>query len=101
MPERDRLEIARAQLLVVDMQERMLRHVTDQETVVNQTVRMIRAAREMELPITLTEQYPQGLGPTDARVLAVAGAAERLDKRTFSVCGDPRCQERLVPLGRP
>ena len=101
MPDTDRLEITHTQLLVVDMQERMLRHVADQETVVNQTVRMIRAAQEMELPITLTEQYPQGLGPTDQRVLTAAGAAERLGKQTFSVCGDPRCKERLAALGRP
>ena len=101
MPDTDRLEITHTQLLVVDMQERMLRHVADQETVVNQTVRMIRAAQEMELPITLTEQYPQGLGPTDQRVLTAAGAAERLGKQTFSVCGDPQCKERLAALGRP
>jgi nicotinamidase-related amidase len=101
MPHTLRLDINHAQLVVVDMQERMLPHVADQEAVIAQTVRMIRAAQVMELPITLTEQYPQGLGQTDARVLEALGEVERFKKQTFSAYAEPRCKERLVSLMRP
>jgi nicotinamidase-related amidase len=83
------------------MQERMLTHVANYESVISQTVRMIRAAREMELPITLTEQYPKGLGRTEQRVRDAVSDVEPLEKETFSAFGEPRCKQRLLSLMRP
>lgn len=95
-PERDK-----TQLLVVDIQQRLTPSIADGDTVVAQIVRMCRAAREFELPITVTEQYPQGLGCTVPAVTAVTEDATKLEKTTFSVWRDDACRERLKSLDRP
>jgi nicotinamidase-related amidase len=102
--ETQRLARSQAQLVVVDIQEKMLPHVAENDGVLAQSVRMIRAAVEMELPITVSEQYVRGLGPTLPEVLAAAGAPpryERIEKMTFSVMGHEPLRERIVGLGRP
>lgn len=101
MSHNDHLDITHAQLLVVDIQARLLPHVGERTRVVLQAVRMIRAAREMELPITVSEQYPQGLGASDPRIVEAASDAARIEKVAFSVCGEPEARERIVSLLRP
>lgn len=96
-----RLEAARAQLLVIDVQERLLPHIHEQEAVVGQIVRMMRAARELDLPCTITEQYVQGLGPSAAAVREAAGDGGRIEKMTFSVCRDEAAQGVLKKNVRP
>lgn len=91
----------RAQLLVVDVQPRLLPSIHDRQSVAAQVVRMCRAARELELPVTITEQYPEGLGHTAPDVAAAAEGAVKLEKSTFSVWADDACRERLGSLGRP
>ncbi len=90
-----RLDTAHAQLLVIDMQERMLPHIHNCDSITTATIKMIGAARVMELPLTLSEQYPKGLGPTDRRVLEAAGITPQITKTTFSVCADERAREHL------
>ncbi len=97
----DRLDREHAQLLVVDFQEKLLPSITDHDNVVAQAQRMIQAAVVLELPITVSEQYPRGLGPTVPPILAAAEGATRFEKLTFSFCGDPACRARLATVLRP
>ena len=60
----DRLDCERAQLLVIDIQERLLPSIAEHAAVLASAERMIRAAVALELPITVSEQYPRGLGAT-------------------------------------
>ena len=101
MAGQDRLDLTHAQLLVVDLQQKLIPHVRDHADVIAQSVRMIRAAVELDIPITLTEQYRKGLGPTDPAVVEACGDAPRLEKLAFSVCGDEAARERVVSLMRP
>ncbi len=96
-----RLEAGRAQLLVVDIQERLLPHIHEYTRVVEQTARMCRAAAQLALPVTLTEQYPEGLGATTPAVREVTSDATRLEKLTFSVWQDAALREHLTDLDRP
>ncbi|MBK8914534.1 MAG: isochorismatase family protein [Phycisphaerales bacterium] len=89
------ISIAATQLLVVDVQERLLPHIDEHERVVTQTVRMLRAARLMGLTRTLCEQYPQGLGGTDRRIGDAADGSPVLHKMTFSAARDPALLEHL------
>lgn len=90
------LERSRAQLLVVDVQEKLLPHITNYESVLSRVCQAIHLANTLEIPVTLSEQYPQGLGPTACAVLESAGKAEVLQKLTFSVCRDQQCAEWLA-----
>jgi len=95
------LDAKRAQLLIVDLQEKLLPHIAGHESVLSQAVRIARAACELELPITISEQYPQGLGRTPSAVLVAAEGASRVEKMTFSVWRDEAAREKLLGLGRP
>ena len=101
MPRVPRIDGRKAQLLVVDLQEKLLPQITDRESVISQSVRIIRAVRELKLPITLTEQNPDGLGRTAAAVADAAGSTDPFRKMTFSVWQDAGCRERLLEPRRP
>lgn len=96
-----RLNREQAQLLIVDIQERLLPHIHLHEAVVAQAVRMTRAAHALELPVTVSEQYPEGLGATTPAVSEAAADAPRCTKMTFSFCTDAACRERITSVTRP
>ncbi len=98
-----RLDREHAQVLVVDIQEKLLPFIHEHESVVAGAVRMIRAAAVLEMPVLLSEQYPQGLGETTPAVKdAVAEVeAERAEKMTFSFCADETCRKKLSAVMRP
>jgi nicotinamidase-related amidase len=52
------------QILVVDIQERLMAAMPQARPVILQVDRLLTAARALEIPILATEQYPRGLGPT-------------------------------------
>jgi len=95
------LSAAHAQLLVVDLQEGLLPQIHEQETVIAQTVRMVRAAVELEIPVTISEQNPSRLGRTLSAVLVAAPNATRIEKMTFSVLRDEQARAHLVEQLRP
>ena len=51
-------------LLIIDIQERILPVINNNQIVVNNTLKLIRGFKILGLPIYFTEQYPNGLGPT-------------------------------------
>lgn len=99
-----RLERARTQLVVVDIQEKLLPFISEHEQVLAQAGRMIRAAVELDLPITVSEQYVRGLGPTRPEINDALGGPEnfeRFEKLAFSLCRDEPLRHRVVALKRP
>ncbi len=92
-----------AQLVVVDLQEKMLPHIAQREDVLAQAVRMIRAAGEFEIPVTVSEQYVRGLGPTVPEVTAALERLRhaRLEKTSFSLLKDAPLRARITGLARP
>ncbi|HOA52268.1 MAG TPA: hydrolase, partial [Thermogutta sp.] len=51
-------------LLVIDVQERLIPHITDHKRIVWNIRRLIDAATILGVRVVGTEQYPKGLGPT-------------------------------------
>ena len=84
-----RLDPATTALLIVDLQERFAPAIHGWERVVERTRLLIRAARQLDLPIWVTEQYPRGLGRTVADVADLLGEDVRpYEKVAFSACVD-------------
>jgi len=85
-----------AVLLLIDLQERLLPAIYDGEVVVDRAVRLAEAARLLDVPVRVTEQYPAGLGKT---VPPLAGYRQAmLAKTTFSAAADPGFSA-LLPAG--
>lgn len=89
-----------AVLLVIDIQEKLAPHIHEIETVTFNTLRMIRVARLLKLPIILTEQYPDGMGNTIAALTPDLAGCVPVAKRTFSCWRDPVFHAQFMALGR-
>jgi nicotinamidase-related amidase len=75
-------------LLVVDVQEKVIRLVPGHERIIWNVRRLIDGAKVLGIPAAATEQYPQGLGATVPELAGRLGAIP--SKLTFSCgeCGD-------------
>jgi nicotinamidase-related amidase len=76
-----------AVLVVVDLQEKLLPAIAEKERVLRNSRLLLRAARELELPVVLTTQYAKGLGPTVSDVLEEAPGLTPIDKVAFGCFG--------------
>jgi nicotinamidase-related amidase len=76
-----------AVLLLIDLQQRLVPALHDNETVIARSVRLAEAARLLDVPVRATEQNPAGLGPTVPPLAAYPQAV--LPKTTFSATEDP------------
>ncbi len=88
-------------LVVVDVQGKLARLMHGRESLFASLGKLIRGARELELPIVWAEQNPEGLGPTIPEVskFMPEGLAP-IPKFSFSCCGEPRFIEALEKTGR-
>lgn len=84
------------QLLVVDLQERLLPVISGESIVRANARRLIQAARWLEIDCLATEQYPKGLGSSVADIAEVY-AAHVVEKMTFSAVGPESVRYWLEP----
>jgi nicotinamidase-related amidase len=78
------LDRGRAALVVVDVQEAFRPAVLDFDRVAGASATLVRAARILDLPVIVTQQYPKGLGQTVPEVGEHLDGIEPLDKVSFS-----------------
>jgi len=97
MPRADRLTARYGALLVVDVQDKLLRAILDRDRLLTNVVRLVRAAKLLEIPALATEQYPKGLGPTVPELAELI--PDRPAKTTFDGCGAPGIVEGLASRG--
>ena len=89
----------RSHLLVVDLQARLMPAILDGDAIVPRVNILLKAAGRLGVPVTVTEQYPQGLGSTVPAILETVPAdAVVLPKTSFSAAGDPATAERVTSL---
>lgn len=90
------LTAARSHLLVVDIQERLMPAIREGDQVVRNARILLTAAARLRVPVTVTEQYPRGLGPTIPEVLErVPASAIRHEKIHFSAAAEPSVDETI------
>ncbi|HDR90346.1 MAG TPA: hydrolase [Bacteroidetes bacterium] len=81
--------------LIVDIQERLLPHIHNHEVLERNTILLIRGLQILKVPLTVTEQYPKGLGGTVEPVKKWLETDEFIEKTAFSCCDEPRFAEKL------
>lgn len=82
---RERLDRRSCALLVIDLQEKLLPAIPDRESLLADVTLLVRGAAIWNVPATLTEQYPQGLGPTVTPLRELLPAPR--EKMTMSAAG--------------
>lgn len=89
-----------AALLLVDLQPSLVAAVRDGASVLARARLAAAGAALLGIPVLLTEQAPDKLGPTDASLLAAAGPAARVHpKLAFSALAAPGLPEALRAAG--
>jgi nicotinamidase-related amidase len=94
------LETDNSVLLIIDIQEKLLKLVHQREKLIDNIQRLIKGMKVFEIPIIVTEQYPQGLGTTISEVTQLLPDIKRLSKVCFSCCGDETIIKELKTIGR-
>ena len=99
----DTLDRERAIVLVIDMQGRLVDLMHRPRMILDGTARLLRLAGMFDLPVIVTEQYPQGLGSTREEIEAVIEETDpagrrtrRVEKNSFGCCGEPAFEEALA-----
>ncbi|MHC4441844.1 MAG: hydrolase [Planctomycetota bacterium] len=87
-------------LMVIDAQEKLLPAIHEADSYVEMMRRMIEAAKVLQVPVILTEQYPQGIGKTSPVLREALGTLQPIEKVRFSACVDP-VVDRMRELARP
>ena len=90
-------------LLVVDIQSRLAAAMpaTDLQRVLHASGILLQAAAALSLPVLVTEQYPQGLGPTHEDIRRhLPPGTHTFDKTCFSCCGASGLLDAIKDSGR-
>lgn len=98
------LDAGKASLLIVDVQSRLLPAMADGDGVVLRCSVLVKAAKALDVPIAVSEQYPKGLGHTTDALQVVLGNAAVFEKLNFSCWRDIALRAALINLhdmGRP
>ena len=91
-------DVTLSQFVIIDVQSRLAGVMpTDalQTTVKNCGI-LAQAATMLDVPIVLTEQYPQGLGHTVPELSALIPAVHPVEKIAFSCVAEPRFNRQLT-----
>lgn len=85
-------------LVLIDAQEKLMPVIYDQESVVNNLLRLVKFAGIVGLPVVVSEQMK--LGPTLAPIAAELKGAQVIEKTSFDCFGCAPFREELARLGR-
>jgi len=93
------LDAKRSIVVVIDEQGKLMDMIHRPPLVIGATIRLMQLADIFEVPVVLTEQYPQGLGVTHPDVRAAFDGLNTttryVEKISFGCCGEPKFKEAL------
>ena len=94
-----RITRAKAGVVVVDIQERLLPGIFENQRLVRNSRLLIQGAGILRLPVFVTEQYPKGVGRTVPDIASAIPNYAPIEKLAFSCCGAPGFVEALRAKG--
>lgn len=83
-----RIESNDTVLVIIDLQEKLMKAMKDREKVYKNTNLLLATAYETNMPVVVTEQYPQGLGSTVNEIKNNFRKYEYMAKTSFSAWVD-------------
>lgn len=90
------MEAAKSSLLLIDVQERLLPAMAGGDEVARRCGMLLKAAKQLDVPVTVSEQYPKGLGHTVPVLAAEIGNAPVFEKLSFSCWKDAALKDHLI-----
>jgi Isochorismatase family len=87
-------------LCVIDIQEKLLPHISNHKQVVKQSGMLIEAAGMLDVPLVVSEQVPRALGPTVPETKEHLQDIGIVEKKTFSCMACEDYEKALQAIGR-
>lgn len=87
-------------LLVIDVQGKLAQLMHNKTDLFKSLRTMILGAQVLDVPIILTEQYPQGMGATVPEIAELLEGVAPITKTAFSCCGENAFNTAFAALGR-
>jgi nicotinamidase-related amidase len=95
------IERAKSQVLLVDMQERLVPAMSGAADVIAACGILLRGAGQFGVPVLASEQYPKGLGHTVSDLAALVPEQHRFEKLEFSCYENSSLRETLSRAALP
>lgn len=95
-----KLDRARTTLVIVDFQEKLAKVMKYKEQVTRNINLLLTASKMMDIPVVVTEQYPDGLGPTVSEIKENLPEIDLIPKMTFNCWGVEPFSKELEKAGR-
>ena len=86
--------------VVIDIQERLLPHIYDGNSILQNSLKIIVGLQILSIPVIVTQQYTKGLGPTDPSIAGKIAEFSYIEKTSFSCFEEPVFQKELTLLGK-
>jgi nicotinamidase-related amidase len=93
--DRATLDPSQCTLIVIDVQEKFRHVLFERDRLIRNCKIVIEGCRLLGVPIIVTEQYPEGLGPTFDELAESLGDFKAIPKTAFSCFGDRKFIEAL------
>ena len=86
--------------LVIDMQEKLLPHMYNNEEVKNNSIKIIKGLKALDIPIIFTQQYTKGLGETIPEISEIVEEFSYIEKSAFSCYREKNFLDTLNSIGK-
>ncbi len=86
--------------MVIDMQEKLLPAMAEQEDLLKNCRILIQGMQELGIPLIVTQQYTKGLGETVEPVKSIIKNFSPVEKREFSCCNEPLITEKIKEINK-
>ncbi|MDC9725439.1 MAG: hydrolase [Gammaproteobacteria bacterium] len=89
-------------LVIIDVQERLMAAMPEgvRGVMLKQVGILLQASTTLDIPVTITEQYPKGLGSTEAELLHLSPSTVTIEKTYFSCVDENSFMADLRKSGR-
>jgi nicotinamidase-related amidase len=87
-----------AVLVIVDIQDKLAVVMKQKEKVTDNSLHLIEAAKLLNIPVIVTEQYPKGLGQTINEIKEALPSYAPFEKVTFDCCKGEGFLEKMASL---
>jgi nicotinamidase-related amidase len=82
--------------VVIDLQSRLIPSISDNQGLIDNTIKLITGLKALDIPIIVTEQYSRGLGSTINSIKEVLSELYLpIEKMSFSCCDNELFMSKL------
>ncbi len=92
------LKLENTAVVIIDMQTKLWNVMSDKDTLLANVQKLVKGIQVLGVPIVLTEQNPQGLGPTMPELMQLMPDVKPLAKFCFSCHQDQNFDQTIFKL---